>query len=92
MKKKVYLKEKVENFLTGIVLLSIAFVAMTIESIGNSTYNITLIVILIVNAIIMKILTLLGGEQSWKTVVSLAINSCAKCWGICMSRPHRRIP
>lgn len=60
MKKKVYLKEKVENFLTGIVLLSIAFVAMTIESIGNSTYNITLIVILIVNAIIMKILTKFG--------------------------------
>lgn len=60
MKKKVYLKEKVENFLTGIVLLSIAFVAMTIESIGNSTYNITLIVILIVNTIIMKILTKFG--------------------------------
>lgn len=60
MKKKVYLKEKVENFLTRIVLLSIAFVAMTIESIGNSTYNITLIVILIVNAIIMKILTKFG--------------------------------
>ena len=60
MKKKVYLKEKVENFLTGIVLLSIAFVAMIIESIGNSTYNITLIVILIVNAIIMKILTKFG--------------------------------
>jgi len=60
MKKKVYLKEKVENFLTGIVLLSITFVAMTIESIGNSTYNITLIVILIVNAIIMKILTKFG--------------------------------
>lgn len=60
MKKRVYLKEKVENFLTGIVLLSIAFVAMTIESVGNSTYNITLIVILIVNAIIMKILTKFG--------------------------------
>ena len=60
MKKKVYLKEKVENFLTGIVLLSIAFVAMTIESIGNNTYNIILIVIMITNVIIMKILTKFG--------------------------------
>ena len=60
MKKKVYLKEKVENFLTGIVLLSIAFVSMTIESIGNNTYNIILIVIMIMNAIIMKILTKFG--------------------------------
>lgn len=60
MKKKVYLKEKVETFLTGIVLLSIAFVAMTIESIGNNTYNIILIVIMIMNAIIMKILTKFG--------------------------------
>lgn len=60
MKKKVYLKEKVENFLTGIVLLSIAFVAMSIDSIGNSTYNIIFISILIVNTIIMKILTKFG--------------------------------
>lgn len=60
MKKKVYLKEKVENFLTGIVLLSIAFVAMSIDSIGNNTYNIILISILIVNVIIMKILTKFG--------------------------------
>lgn len=60
MKKKVYLKEKVENFLTGIVLLSIAFVTMSIDSIGNSTYNIILISIIIVNAIIMKILTKFG--------------------------------
>ncbi len=60
MKKKVYLKEKVENFLTGIVLLSIAFVAMTIDSIGNNTYNIILIVIMITNVIIMKILTKFG--------------------------------
>lgn len=58
--KKRYLKTRVENFLTGIVLLSIAFVAMTIESIGNNTYNIILIVIMITNAIIMKILTKFG--------------------------------
>lgn len=58
--KKRYLKERVENFLTGIVLLSIAFIAMTIDSIGNNTYNIILIVIMITNVIIMKILTKFG--------------------------------
>ena len=55
--KKRYLKIKVENFLTSIVMLSIAFIAMTIDSIGNNTYNIILIVIIITNVIIMKILT-----------------------------------
>lgn len=58
--QKRYLKERVENFLTGIVLLSIAFVAITIDSIGNNTYNIILIVIMITNVIIMKILTKFG--------------------------------
>lgn len=58
--KKRYLKTGVENFLTSIVMLSIAFVAMTIDSIGNNTYNIILIVIMITNVIIMKILTKFG--------------------------------
>ena len=58
--KKRYLKTKVENFLTSIVMLSIAFIAMTIDSIGNNTYNIILIVIMITNVIIMKILTKFG--------------------------------
>ena len=58
--KKRYLKTKVENFLTSIVMLSIAFIAMTIDSIGNNTYNIILIVITITNVIIMKILTKFG--------------------------------
>lgn len=58
--KKRYLKTNVENFLTSIVMLSIAFVAMTIDSIGNNTYNIILIVIMITNIIIMKILTKFG--------------------------------
>jgi hypothetical protein len=58
--KKRYLKTKVENFLTSIVMLSIAFIAMTIDSIGNNTYNIILIVIIITNVIIMKILTKFG--------------------------------
>lgn len=59
-RNKRYLKTNVENFLASIVMLSIAFIAMTIESIGNNTYNITLIVIMIINVIIMKILTKFG--------------------------------
>lgn len=59
-RNKRYLKTKVENFLVSIVMLSIAFIAMTIESIGNNTYNIILIVIMIINVIIMKILTKFG--------------------------------
>lgn len=58
--KKYFLKAKVENFLTTIVMLSIAFVAMTIDSIGNNTYNIILIVIMIINIIIIKILIKFG--------------------------------
>lgn len=58
--KRYFLKTNVENFLTSIVMLSIAFVAMTIDNIGNNTYNIILIVIMIINVIIMKILTKFG--------------------------------
>lgn len=58
--KRYFLKTNVENFLISIVMLSIAFVAMTIDSIGNNTYNIILIVIIIINVIIMKILTKFG--------------------------------
>ena len=58
--KRYFLKTNVENFLTSIVMLSIAFVAMTIDSIGNNTYNIILIVIIIINVIIMKILIKFG--------------------------------
>ena len=58
--KRYFLKTNVENFLTTIVMLSIAFVAMTIDSIGNNTYNIILIVIIIINVIIMKILNKFG--------------------------------
>ena len=59
-RNKRYLKAKVENFLISIVMLSIAFVAITIDNIGNNTYNIILIVIMIINVIIMKILTKFG--------------------------------
>ena len=58
--KRYFLKTNVENFLTSIVMLSIAFVAITIDSIGNNTYNIILIIIIITNVIIMKILTKFG--------------------------------
>ena len=58
--KRYFLKTNVENFLTSIVMLSIAFVAMTIDSIGNNTYNIILIIIIITNVLIMKILTKFG--------------------------------
>lgn len=58
--KKRYLKAGVENFLTTIVMLNIAFIAMTIDSIGNNTYNIILIIMIITNVIIMKILTKFG--------------------------------
>lgn len=58
--KRYFLKTNVENFLTTIVMLSIAFVVMTIDSIGNNTYNIILIVIMIINVIIMKILIKFG--------------------------------
>ena len=58
--KRYFLKTNVENFLTSIVMLSIAFVAMTIDSIGNNTYNIILIVIIIINVIIMEILIKFG--------------------------------
>lgn len=58
--KRYFLKTNVENFLTTIVMLSIAFVAMTIDSIGNNTYNIILIVIMIINVIIIKILIKFG--------------------------------
>ena len=59
-KKRYFLKTRVEDFLISIVMLSISFIAMTIESIGNNTYNIILIVITIINVIIMKILTKFG--------------------------------
>lgn len=38
MKRK-YLKEKIENFLINIELIIIAFFCLTIENIGNFTYD-----------------------------------------------------
>ena len=60
MKKRVYLKNWLERLLSAIVMLSIVFVATTIETLGNPTYNKVLVVLLIVNVIIMKVLTKFG--------------------------------
>lgn len=60
MKKRVYLKKWLENLLSTIVMLSIGFIAITIETLGNPTYNKILVVLLIVNVIIMKVLTKFG--------------------------------
>lgn len=59
-KRRYFLKTRVEDFLISIVMLSISFVAMTIDSVGNNAYNITLIIIIITNVIIMKILIKFG--------------------------------
>jgi len=62
MKKRVYLKSWVESLLTNIVLLSIMFIAISIESIGNSTYNKILIITIIIDTIIMKVLSCYGKD------------------------------
>lgn len=57
MKKRTYLKKGIEKVLITIQMLIIMFIAMTIESIGNSTYNIILITLIIISIIIMEILS-----------------------------------
>ena len=56
MKKKSYLKEKVDYTLVTIEILIIMFIAMTIENIGNKTYNIILVITIIVFVVIAEIL------------------------------------
>lgn len=56
MKKKSYLKKKVDYTLVTIEMLIIMFIAMTIESIGNKTYNIILVITIIVFVVIAEIL------------------------------------
>lgn len=57
MKKRTYLKKGIEEVLITIQMLIIMFIAMTIESIGNSTYNIILITLIIISIITMEILS-----------------------------------
>lgn len=48
-KRKVTLKRWVQNFLLIVLFSYIAFISCTIESIGNSTYNLILIVFTILS-------------------------------------------
>lgn len=57
MKKRTYLKKGIEKVLITIQMLIIMFIAMTIESIGNSTYNIILITLIIISIITIEILS-----------------------------------
>ena len=48
-KRKITLKRWVQNFLLIVLFSYIAFISCTIESIGNSTYNLILIVFTILS-------------------------------------------
>lgn len=54
--KKRQLKKSVKNFLASFLLLYITFTMVTIETLGNTTYNIILIVSTILAIIDFKIL------------------------------------
>lgn len=58
--KRLVLKKWLENSLIGVVMLSIMFVTMTIETLGNATYNKALALVLLVNVIIVKVLVKFG--------------------------------
>lgn len=60
--KRIYLKNWVEKVLTIIVLVSIVFIAITIETLGNPVYNKVLVVTIIVDVVIMKVLCCYGKE------------------------------
>ena len=54
--KKRQLKKGIKNFLASFLLLYITFIMVTIEALGNSTYNIILIVSTILAIFDFKIL------------------------------------
>lgn len=54
--KKRQLKKGIKNFLASFLLLYIIFIMVTIETLGNSTYNIILIVSTILAIFDFKIL------------------------------------
>ena len=60
--KRIYLKNWVEKALTTIVLVSIMFIAITIETLGNPVYNKVLVVAIIIDVVIMKFLCCYGKE------------------------------
>lgn len=54
--KKRQLKKGIKNFLASFLLLYITFIMVTIETLGNSTYNIILIISTILAIFDFKIL------------------------------------
>ena len=60
--KRIYLKNWVEKIFTTIVLVSIMFIAITIETLGNPVYDRVLVVAIIINVVIMKVLCYYGKE------------------------------
>lgn len=58
--KRIYLKNWVEKALTTIVLVSIMFIAITIETLGNPVYDKVLVVAIIIDVVIMKVLCCYG--------------------------------
>lgn len=54
--KRIYLKNWVEKALTTIVLVSIMFIAITIETLGNPVYDKVLVVAIIIDVVVMKVL------------------------------------
>ena len=60
--KRIYLKNWVEKVFTTIVLVSIMFIAITIETLGNPVYDRVLVVAIIIDIVIMKVLCYYGKE------------------------------
>lgn len=60
--KRIYLKNWVEKVFTTIVLVSIMFIAITIETLGNPVYDRVLVVAIIIDVVIMKVLYCYGKE------------------------------
>ncbi len=58
--KRKYLKERIEQLLIIVNALIIMFIATTIETLGNVTYNKILIVLFIIMFINTKVLTKYG--------------------------------
>lgn len=58
--KRKYLKERIEQLLIIVNALIIMFIATTVETLGNATYNKILIVLFIITIINTKVLTKYG--------------------------------
>lgn len=58
--KRKYLKERIEQLLIIVNALIIMFIATTVETLGNATYNKILFVLFIIMIINTKVLTKYG--------------------------------